>query len=510
MCNQNQLSTLTLNNTAMTYLDCSSNQLAALDVSSCTALTTLYCYQNQIKDVAMDALVGNLPQVTDGEFYVYNIATSTDGNVCTKTQVTAAQAKGWTVYYNESGTWQEYEDENADNGDDTVIAIDETNFPDENFRNYLLGQSYGEDGILTGTEINKINSIFVTNKNIASLKGIEYFTALKTLSCGNNQLTDLDVSKNTALEDLTCSSNKLTTIDLSSNVALKELGCYWNQLTALDLTNNTELTNLRCFGNQLTALDLSNNTALTRLECYNNSLATLDLSNNTKLQRLNCFGCQLTTLDLSTNTALTDLDCYNNQLTILDLSNNPNLTWLNCFGNQLTELGLSNNTALTNLNCYNNQLMALDLSNNTALASLDCSNNQLTALDLSNKTKLATADCSRNQIKGAAMDVLVTSLDQYGGYLNVYNNRNLDEGNVCTKSQVAVAKAKGWVIQWLNNVWEEYEGIDDDDPTAITRPITKNMEANTPVYTLSGQKVTGSLKGKKGVYIVGGKKVVVK
>ena len=37
-----------------------------------------------------------------------------------------------------------------------------------------------------------------------------------------------------------------------------------------------------------------------------------------------------------------------------------------------------------------------------------------------------------------------------------------------------------------------------------------NSHANAPVYTLSGQKVTGSLKGKKGVYIVGGKKVVVK
>lgn len=31
------------------------------------------------------------------------------------------------------------------------IAIDAANFPDENFRNYLLSQPYGADGQLTDT-----------------------------------------------------------------------------------------------------------------------------------------------------------------------------------------------------------------------------------------------------------------------------------------------------------------------------------------------------------------------
>ena len=31
--------------------------------------------------------------------------------------------------------------------------IDETNFPDDNFRHYLLEQDYGKDGVLTEAEI---------------------------------------------------------------------------------------------------------------------------------------------------------------------------------------------------------------------------------------------------------------------------------------------------------------------------------------------------------------------
>ena len=46
---------------------------------------------------------------------------------------------------------------------------------------------------------------------------------LENLSCYNNRLTSLDVSKNTALEELGCSNNKLTELDVSNNINLKGL-----------------------------------------------------------------------------------------------------------------------------------------------------------------------------------------------------------------------------------------------------------------------------------------------
>ena len=152
------------------------------------------------------------------------------------------------------------------------IAIDETNFPDENFRNWVLAQDYGQDGVLTETEIAGVKEIEVGSKSIIDLKGIEYFTALTYLDCSSNQLASLDVSKNKDLEALDCNNNQLTTLDMSNNTALTGLFFSCNQLTSLDVSKNTALKWLVCDNNQLTSLDLLKNTALVELYCYNNQI----------------------------------------------------------------------------------------------------------------------------------------------------------------------------------------------------------------------------------------------
>ena len=173
------------------------------------------------------------------------------------------------------------------------VEINEANFPDENFRKWVLRQDYGQDGVLTDAEIAKVICINVPFENIRSLKGIEYFTALTTLGCSWSQLTELDVSKNTALTELRCGCNQLTALDVSKNIALTELDCGVNKLTKLDVSQNTALTTLDCSFNQLMELDVSKNTALEKLYCYYN---------------------QLTALDVSKNIALTELWCYRNQI----------------------------------------------------------------------------------------------------------------------------------------------------------------------------------------------------
>ena len=57
----------------------------------------------------------------------------------------------------------------------------------------------------------------------------------------NNQLTELDVSKNTALTTLDVSSNQLTELDVSKNTALTYLRVESNKLTELDVSKNTRL-----------------------------------------------------------------------------------------------------------------------------------------------------------------------------------------------------------------------------------------------------------------------------
>ena len=111
------------------------------------------------------------------------------------------------------------------------ILINETNFPDENFRNYLLGEDYGQDGKITDEEIKGITGINVSlHFNISSLKGIEYFTELTMLLCNYNKLTSLDVSQNKALQVLNCSYNQLTSLDVSGCRELTTLYCEFNLL----------------------------------------------------------------------------------------------------------------------------------------------------------------------------------------------------------------------------------------------------------------------------------------
>ena len=385
-------------------------------------------------------------------------------------------------------------------------VINATNFPDANFRAYLLGEYYGKDGKLTSDEISKITTIYVYNKNISSLKGIEYFTALTKLYCYNNQLSALDVSKNTALTELHCYNNQLSALDVSKNTALTELGCSDNQLSALDVSKNTALTYLSCSSNQLSALDVSKNTALTRLYCQNNQLSALDVSKNTALTHLYCQNNQLSALDASKNTALTQLSCEKNQLSALDVSKNTALTSLSCYDNQLSALDVSKNTALTSLSCSStqltsldvsknvlltwlgcssNQLQLLDISHNTALTSLECGSNQLTSLDVSKNVALKSIGCSSNQIKGKEMDNLIKSLpvNKTNELYDLRVARETGKGNICTKAQVAAAKSKGWTPCYYNQsqrAWVEYEGY-DDSPTAISLPVTETVSVGETI-----------------------------
>ena len=282
------------------------------------------------------------------------------------------------------------------------IDINETNFPDEGFRNWVLSQNYGADGVLTEADIDDVSDIDVrdSNYNIYNLKGIEFFTQLRTLLCSDTKLTSLDVSKNKKLEKLSCERCGLKELNVSGCTALRRLDCYKNGLKALDLSNNTELEYLYCMENQLTVLDISNCRKLHSLEC-----------------KLN----QLTTLDVSACTELTTLGCFDNQLQTLDISNNIKLQQLFCENNQLKELNVSNrNTELIGLRCY------------------------------------------YNQIRGTAMDALVENLPALSARMYVMGYE--DEQNVMTKAQVAAAKAKGWVPYAYTGVldhWEEYEGSDD-------------------------------------------------
>ena len=161
------------------------------------------------------------------------------------------------------------------------LSIDETNFPDANFRSYVLASfdSNGDEK-LDDEEIANVKYINAPAKTISSLKGIEYFTELEGLDCDNNQLTSLDVSKNTKLVKLICSKNALTSLNTSHNPLLKKLDIYNNKITSIDVSQNTELETLYIGRNPIETLNVKNNVKLMELQSELNNLTSLDLSNN--------------------------------------------------------------------------------------------------------------------------------------------------------------------------------------------------------------------------------------
>ena len=284
-------------------LPSSLKELDPMAFAECSNLTNVYCYAEELPYTKRNALGWETPYITDlfKDSYI-EYATL-------YVPETAIDAYKEIETWNGFGTILAIGDEPVTTG----IAINETNFPDENFRNWILSQEYGQDGMLTDEEIAGVTSMH-PSPGIQNMQGLEFFTALKILELSSGNLTSLDVTKNTALEYLDCNGNMITSLDLSQNKALTSLNCFGNAITSLDVSNNTELKKIVCSYNPLTSLVVSKNSALQYLDCNHNQLTSLDVSNNTELSILWCYNNQLTSLDVSGCTNLMTLSIYCNQI----------------------------------------------------------------------------------------------------------------------------------------------------------------------------------------------------
>lgn len=151
--------------------------------------------------------------------------------------------------------------------EEDAVAIDATNFPDGAFRQYVADNfDKDKDGALNQTERNAVKEIRISNSGCTSLQGLKYFSKLTDLLCGDNNLTELDVSENPELKRLICYNNSLTSLNLNKNTKLERLNCDENKLTVLDLKENKSLWWLRCNNNCLTSLDLRNNPKIRELQ----------------------------------------------------------------------------------------------------------------------------------------------------------------------------------------------------------------------------------------------------
>jgi uncharacterized repeat protein (TIGR02543 family) len=334
-CSGNQLSTLdTSNNTALRWLNCDYNQLTSLDVSKNAWLINLNCAYNPLRslDITNNTTLNSL--YCDNN-YLSELDVSNNTQLwwlhCPYNYIASIdKVAGWReiglipgetfFFYPQIGG-------EPPTGKDITAS-----FIDAGFLAAVREIVNKPVGSILDYDVAQISylhiSLWNTSQTIYDLSGIEHFRALAYLDCTNQQIAELDLSKNEALGVLYCSDNKLTALNLSSNTVLKSLNCSWNQLKTLDVSKNTHLERLECAYNQLTSLDVSKNTKLSGYFEMNDYGYWASFG-------LDCSGNQLTTLDLSQNTDLKALTCYENDLTMLDVSNNTALEYLNCRYNYL-------------------------------------------------------------------------------------------------------------------------------------------------------------------------------
>ena len=259
------------------------------------------------------------------------------------------------------------------------IAINEKNFPDQNFRDYVAGQwDKNGDKYFSPSEIAKATWISCDNREIDSLEGIQFFTEIWLLECYYNNLKTIDLSNNKKLSYINCHHNQLKELDVSGLPLLKTFYCGHNELPSINVSKNEQLEDFDCQDNHLDTLNVSQNKELVKLSCGDNNLTELDVSENKKLKELWCYRDNLSNLDLGNQTELEVLSCGGNPLSVLDVSANTKLKKLYVSKTNLTKLDVSANKDLEDLYVSNTNLTSLDATNNTALEEFngkDCTYN---------------------------------------------------------------------------------------------------------------------------------------
>ena len=331
--------------------------------------------------------------------------------------------------------------------------INSTNFPNDNFRNLLSLFDTNKNGVFSDDEIANVKSLNVTGRNILSLKGIEFFTQLERLSCGNNMLMSLDLSANKKLNYLDCSMNRINGDEMG--LLVKSLPPATNGTFIVRAVNNSDEYNTITKEQQFEAytkgwqqmsqegtlillpiteeyfpdsyfrsnLSLNHDTDKDGMLCLNEILSTwiinfpfasykledlTGIEHLIRLVELDCSHTRVQKLDLTNNKKITKLNCQYCGLNTLDVSGCQRLQLLNCSGNRISKLNLTNNMELTELRCEGNSVLkTLDVSNHTALTILDCGSNDLETLNVSGCTSLQTLNCYSNELK--SLDVTTCS-----------------------------------------------------------------------------------------------------
>lgn len=364
-CASNTISELDLNsNVNLLVLDCSNNQISNLEVMSNIGLTSLNCSNNMISNldlsvntnlVDLNIASNNFTEFLPSEILTLQVFNCDDNAIVEldfqqNEDITnlSCQFNALEVLNVRNGQNAILLNLNAQNNPDLVcietdtgnvpagatwvidataqFAIEcffgQTYVPDNNFEQALIDLGYDsgplDDYVIT-ENIENINFLDISSREISDLTGIQDFINLVNLNVEDNFIAEVDFSNSTLLSVLDVSDNMLDAVDISVLPNLTNLDVSNNSLTELNLSANLDLNNLDISNNLITDIDVSMLFSLEDFNCAFNQLAALDFTQNTNLNILFCQS------NLLVGDQLNLQNGNNENLQIFNATNNPSL-----------------------------------------------------------------------------------------------------------------------------------------------------------------------------------------
>ena len=314
------------------------------------------------------------------------------------------------------------------------IIVDETNFPDQGFREVLIKHEMysAEYNVIVYPDVTKIDC--EKNQTVKDLTGLTIFENLEELNCWTCPIQTLNLSGNPKLSYLDVCETKLTTLDVTKNPELKQLWAYGNAITVLDLSKcpylskavkNGIYNNDKNGGQSYAFADdatdsyvvvdkkvkilLDDGTSVGPAAGYEESSGTsggdstgsTSSSQTTSQQTASTQSSAEPAVIIAAINAANFPDAgFRAVVKTFDTDNDnrlsseeiENATTINCSGRNISSLnGIEYFTELRSLNCSSNKLKTLDISRNSSLNYLNCRSNEITQLDVSGALCLRAA-----------------------------------------------------------------------------------------------------------------------
>ena len=301
-------------------------------------------------------------------------------------------------------------------GAQAQVAINATNFPDDNFREQVKEafDNIEEDDIISAEEM-EANGGHHTFDNVSNLKGIELLTSITELYLVNytdeaclrtfdyalpnlntldiqdqvGELTTVDASKCTNLETFLAGENpaSLSTLKLPSGIKYLVLNNapliktfdpkQFSDLRSVAFTGTTGITDLDFSGHksiqdigidgihdyyQLNSLNMANCPLLTNIDIKSSTIKSLTFKSLPEVLSILVDDSDITSMLVDDLAQLGSIEALNNVLGTLTLNNLPAITGLDCHDNKLQTLIIDKCPNMNGIWAENNKLMWLDLT----------------------------------------------------------------------------------------------------------------------------------------------------